>query len=122
MTEQQTKPDPYLDALTQQQQRRAQFVRGAGLLLVVEGLGALLYGLLIVFSHTDHQLVKFVALGLGAASILAGVVIMLRERRGEGGTGFDDVVNNLSPRILGGKKPEQLEQHRRRGKRGHRGR
>ncbi len=114
------KQDPYLDKLQKQQQRRAQSVRTVAVLLLVEGLGALIYALILAFSSQKTQTqsaVMFFAALLGVASLVAGAVILLRAIKGEGGTGFDDVINNFAPRILGGQDPDKLAEHVRRGKR-----
>lgn len=120
MSSQNEKQDPFTADLEKQQQRRAQSIRGIAFLLVLEGLGASIYALILwlsAYTSDKQHAVMLIALVLGLASIVAGSIILWRAWKGEGGTGFDDVVNNVAPRIFGGEDPNKLDQHRRRGKR-----
>ncbi len=107
--------------LARQQAKRRQIVLGAAWALLLAGLAGVLTGFLGGWPPGDNIIWLLGFSGAGGAALVAGGAILLRERSSSAGAGVDDLINQLAPRILGGRKPEELDSHQRRRRQKRRG-
>jgi len=100
--------------LVAQQLRRVRLVRSIGAAACL--VGAVLSGVagLLLLRQTEHAIVISFA-ALGVALVGGGVTLLIKSlRSGTSASSVDEFLSRAAPRILGGKRPEQLDRHRRR--------
>lgn len=97
--------------LAQQQRRRASLIKFLGLAFVIFGILALGYGLYAHFVLTTALMYVLVNLAIALACLLAGISLAIRGAKE--GHRVDDLLSHAVPRIVGGKKQEALEGHKR---------
>lgn len=106
-------PDRYEAELEQRQARSRGILLGVTLGLL--GAGALCGVLALVLAQPvrEHPGLFGVLLAIGLSLVVAGTISALQLRGSPGLDAADDALGRLVPRVLGGKKPEQLDRHRR---------
>lgn len=114
-------PDRFEDELHRRQVRARRVLVAVTLGLLIAGALCGALALALAMPVREHPGLFGVLLALGLVLVVAGCLSALQLRGGGGLDAADDLLGRLTPRVLGGKKPAELDDHRRR-RRGRRGR
>lgn len=107
-------PDRYEAELAAQQARARRRLRVVSWTLLGGGALCVILAVALAMPVREHAGLFGVLMAVGLALDVAGVVVQLQLRSSSGLEAADDFLGRLAPRLLGGRKPEDLDTHRRR--------